>query len=186
MKTTRPRLGLAILLLALGGTPMGAQDRIFVDQWSPTQSELVIADADGANPRKLVAGYERDYNASISDAGEWVVFTSERHGSADFFRVRTNGMGLERLTRHQAFDDQAALSPDGRFVAFSSYAMNFAELENDRRNVFVRGPDEDDLAAAESLLETVREQADLEKLPLADWQSLCHTMLMSSEFLYVR
>ena len=49
-----------------------------------------------------------------------------------------------------------------------------------------RLPDEDDLAAAESLLETVREQADLEKLPLADWQSLCHTMLMSSEFLYTR
>ena len=49
-----------------------------------------------------------------------------------------------------------------------------------------RLPEEDDLAAAENLLETLREQADLEKLPLADWQSLCHTMLMSSEFLYTR
>jgi ABC-type uncharacterized transport system ATPase subunit len=49
-----------------------------------------------------------------------------------------------------------------------------------------RLPEEGDLAAAETLLETVREQADLEKLPLADWQSLCHTMLMSSEFLYTR
>ena len=108
MKTTRPRLGLAVVLLALNlvGTTVGAKDRIFVDQWSPTQSELFIADADGANPRKLVAGFERDYNASISDDGEWVVFTSERHGSADIFRVRTNGMELERLTQHQAFDDQ--------------------------------------------------------------------------------
>ena len=49
-----------------------------------------------------------------------------------------------------------------------------------------RLPEEDDLTAAENLLETVREQADLEKLPLADWQALCHTMLMSSEFLYTR
>ena len=124
MKTTRHRLGLAVVLLALNlnmvGTTVGAKDRIFVDQWSPTQSELFIAETDGANPRKLVAGFERDYNASISDDGEWVVFTSERHGSADIFRVRTNGMELERLTRHQAFDDQAALSPDGHRVAFVS------------------------------------------------------------------
>ena len=49
-----------------------------------------------------------------------------------------------------------------------------------------RLPVEDDLAAAEKLLETVRGQTDLEKLPLADWQTLCHTMLMSSEFLYTR
>ena len=45
---------------------------------------------------------------------------------------------------------------------------------------------EDDLEAAENLLQDIRRQTDLAKLPLADWQSLCHTMLMSSEFLYIR
>ena len=107
----------ALALLAAGAA---AQERIFVDQWSPTESVLFIADADGANPRKLVAGSERDYNASFSVDDEWLVFTSERHGSADIFRVRADGMGLERLTDHPAFDDQAALSPDGRSLAFVS------------------------------------------------------------------
>ena len=107
------------LLAALGGSP-AAQERIFVDQWSPTESALMIADADGSNPRKLLAGSERDYNASFSSDGAHVVFTSERHGSADIFRVRTDGTGLERLTDHPAFDDQAALSPDGRTLAFVS------------------------------------------------------------------
>jgi Tol biopolymer transport system component len=60
------------------------------------------------------------YDASFSFDGEWVVFTSERHGSADIFRVRANGMGLERLTDSPAFDDQAALSPDGYSLAFVS------------------------------------------------------------------
>ena len=78
-----------------GGAAPAAQERIFVDQWSPTESVLIIADADGANRRKLVAGSERDYNASFSFDDEWVVFTSERHGLADIFRVRTDGMGLE-------------------------------------------------------------------------------------------
>ena len=49
-----------------------------------------------------------------------------------------------------------------------------------------RLPLEDDLEAAENLLQDIRRQTDLAKLPLADWQSLCHTMLMSSEFLYIR
>ena len=108
----------ALTLLAAGAA--AAQETIFVDQWSPTESVLFVADADGANPRKLVAGSERDYNASFSVDDEWVVFTSERHGSADIFRVRADGMGLERLTDHPAFDDQAALSPDGRSLAFVS------------------------------------------------------------------
>ena len=107
------------MLFAAGGAT-AAQERIFVDQWSPTESVLMIADADGANPRKLVAGSERDYNASFSFDDAWVVFTSERHGSADIFRVRVDGMGLERLTDDPAFDDQAALSPDGGSLAFVS------------------------------------------------------------------
>ena len=107
-------------LSVLGGSVTEARDRIFVDQWSPTRSDLYIADADGSNPRKLVAGSHRDYNASFSFDGEWVVFTSERFGSADIFRVRTDGIGLERLTDDSAFDDQAALSPDGALLAFVS------------------------------------------------------------------
>lgn len=116
---------LLVLSVVLTGVLSGvavpaAKERIFVDQWSPTRSELFIADADGRNARKLLAGSEIDYNASLSVDGQWVVFTSERHGSADIFRVRTTGLELERLTDDPAFDDQAALSPDGRSLAFVS------------------------------------------------------------------
>src|SRR4029434_4429167 len=121
MRPTRSRARFVVLLCTLSSVAvLVAKDRIFVDQWSPTRSELFIADADGSNPRKLVPGLELDYNASFSFDGEWVVFTSERHGSADIFRVRANGMGLERLTNSPAFDDQAALSPDGNSLAFVS------------------------------------------------------------------
>ena len=109
-----------LLLVVSGATAPGAKERIFVDQWSPTRSVLYVANADGSDPRKLVAGTHRDYNASFSSGGEWVVFTSERFGSADIFRVRPDGLGLERLTDDPAFDDQAALSPDGGQLAFVS------------------------------------------------------------------
>ena len=97
-----------------------AQDRIYVDQYMPLRSELMIADADGSNPHKLVPGEEIDYNAAFSFDGQWVVFTSERSGSADIFRARADGSALERLTDSPAFDDQAALSPDNRSLAFVS------------------------------------------------------------------
>jgi Tol biopolymer transport system component len=121
MSTTRHRVTSGVLLLFVSSVAVVmAKDRIFVDQWSPTRSELFIADADGRNPRKLLAGLQIDYNASFSFDGQWVVFTSERHGSADIFRVRTNGLSLERLTDDPAYDDQAALSPDGQSLAFVS------------------------------------------------------------------
>jgi Tol biopolymer transport system component len=120
MRYTPLGIALAVVLLVSGGAMLAARERIFVDQWSPTRSELFIADADGSNPRKLVAGLAIDYNASFSHDGQWVVFTSERHGSADIFRIRVDGMHLERLTDDPAFDDQAALSPDGNSLAFVS------------------------------------------------------------------
>ena len=68
-----------------------------------------------------------------------------------------------------------------------------AALKTDRERIrylyeslLGRLPGKEDLAAAENLLGSIAEKADLEKLPLAHWQARCHTMLMSSEFLYTR
>jgi len=81
---------------------------------------LFVADAGGGNPRPLLANPNRDYNARFSTDGSWIVFTSERSGSADIYRVHPDGTGLERLTSDPAFDDQGTLSPDGHSLAFVS------------------------------------------------------------------
>ena len=82
---------------------------------------VFIADADGSNARPLLAPNDYDnFNASFSESDDWVVFTSDRSGSADIYRVHADGAGLERLTDHPAFDDQGALSPDGSLLAFVS------------------------------------------------------------------
>ena len=113
---------LSVTLVLRLGAALEAQelDRIYVDHYMLLRSELMIAGADGSNPRKLVPGTEIDYKASFSHDGQWVVFTSDRSGSADIFRVRVDGRDLERLTDSRAFDDQAALSPDNRALAFVS------------------------------------------------------------------
>jgi TolB protein len=87
---------------------------------SPGQIALVIANADGSDERPLLSAGELDYDAVWSPAGNEIVFTSERGGSADLYRVNPDGSGLQRLTDHPAYDDQAAFSPDGKQLVFVS------------------------------------------------------------------
>jgi TolB protein len=87
----------------------------------PGQIGLFIARADGGDEHPLLAkGSDLDYNPAWSPDGEWIVFTSDREGSADLFRVKTDGTELERLTDSPAFDDQGAFSPDSRRLVFVS------------------------------------------------------------------
>ncbi len=126
--TLRRRLG-RVALLASAFAPFGAAYAQF-GSGAPTiayasltgvRPNVFIADGDGSNARPLLAPNDYDnFNASFSQSGEWVAFTSDRSGSADVYRVHPDGSGLERLTDHPAFDDQGALSPDGSLLAFVS------------------------------------------------------------------
>ncbi len=88
----------------------------------PAQTQLFVANGDGSGERALLPP-GLDYSPALS-AGGWVVFTSERGGTADIYRVRLDGSGLERLTDHPSYDDQAAPSPDGQSIAFVSSRAN--------------------------------------------------------------
>ena len=82
------------------------------------QIGLFIADAEGGSERPLVGLGEIDYDPVWSPDGQSIVFTSDRNGSADLYRVKPDGSGLERLTDSTAYDDQAAFSPDGKQLVF--------------------------------------------------------------------
>jgi Tol biopolymer transport system component len=81
---------------------------------------VFVADADGKNERPVTPHRESEYSPSLSADGKWIVFTSERDGQADIYRVHADGSGLEALADDPAFDDQGALSPDGATLAFVS------------------------------------------------------------------
>ena len=97
-----------------------AADRILFDRLGPTQATLFISNADGSAERPLTQPGSLDYNPSWSPKGDWIVFTSERGGSADLYRIHPDGTGIERLTDDPAYDDQAAFSPDGARIVFVS------------------------------------------------------------------
>src|SRR5713226_4367403 len=100
---TRSRTMRASLLVALAGLALAQASqpqkvvfsRVFPQ---PGQIGLFIAAADGSNEHPLVTPADIDYDAAWAPDGASIVFTSERNGSADLYRVRPDGSGLERLT----------------------------------------------------------------------------------------
>ena len=112
----------SLFALALASTSFSclAADRILMDRLGPTQATLFLSNADGSGERVMTQSGSLDYNPSWSPKGDWIVFTSERAGSADLYRIDPDGAGLERLTDNPAYDDQGAFSPDGRKVVFVS------------------------------------------------------------------
>ena len=88
--------------------------------FGPINTDVFIANADVTNPVPFLAHATLDYNASFSPDGNWVLFTSERNGSADIYRARPDGTALEQLPKDASYDDQASFSPDGKKIAFVS------------------------------------------------------------------
>lgn len=97
-----------------------AANRVLFAHLAPTQATLFISNADGSGERPLTQPGSLDYNPAWSPKGDWIVFTSERAGSADLYRIHPDGTGLDRLTVNPAYDDQAAFSPTGKQIVFVS------------------------------------------------------------------
>ena len=91
--------------------------RVFPQQG---QLALLVAASDGSDERPLLASKDTDYDPVWAPDGKSIVFTSDRNGSADLFRVNPDGSGLTRLTTDPAYDDQAAFSPDSKQLVFVS------------------------------------------------------------------
>ncbi len=106
----------------------------------PAHWDLYLFDEPGVTPRQLTTDPSPDYNPAFSPDGRWVVFTSDRHGTADLFALELENTGEPvRLTSSSAMEDAAAFSPDGRSLAFVStksgnpdiFIMPFAPEEPD-------------------------------------------------------
>ncbi len=98
MRTLGVSAALCMLAVAVA-TSQSPQKIVFARVFpQPGQIGLFAANADGTNERPLVSPADADYDAAWAPDGASIVFTSERNGSADLYRVKPDGTGLERLT----------------------------------------------------------------------------------------
>ncbi|HTS31037.1 MAG TPA: hypothetical protein VMH81_34435 [Bryobacteraceae bacterium] len=120
----RSSIFLALLGAAAMAQPPHPRHKILFNRFLVPEIQIMIADADGKNERLLAphsgAPIATEYSPSWSADGQWIVYTQERGGSSDIYRIHPDGTGLQQLTEDRAFDDQGALSPNGRSLAFIS------------------------------------------------------------------
>lgn len=101
-------------------------------RWSPTDDRLAfvarlnanwdvyVRSADGANLVRLTNDPGLDTFPIWSADGRAVIFLSNRGNRWDLYKSPADGRGAaSRLTNHRRREDQATLSPDGRWVAFT-------------------------------------------------------------------
>lgn len=89
--------------------------------------DLYLAKADGSDPKPFLSAPGYDAEATVSPDGKWIVFTSERGGDIDLWKVRIDGKGLQRLTTETGYDGGAFFSRDSKQLVWRTNYPKGAE-----------------------------------------------------------
>ncbi|MGZ3754963.1 MAG: TolB family protein [Mucilaginibacter sp.] len=77
---------------------------------------------------KRVTTVAPSYIHSWSPDGKYLVFTSQRNGNFDIYRVPSEGGEEVRLTTDAAYDDGSEYSPDGKYIYFNSVRSGHMQI----------------------------------------------------------
>jgi Tol biopolymer transport system component len=80
-----------------------------------------IANADGSDPRVFVPAPGYDAEATVSPAGDRIVFTSQRSGDLEIWTCNLDGSDLKQLTDTLGYDGGPFFSWDGSKIVYRSF-----------------------------------------------------------------
>jgi hypothetical protein len=105
---------LLLLGVLLSSAQTAVKHRVLFNRFRVPEIGLFVADADGTNERAL-PHRESEYSPSLTPDGKWIVFTSERAGQADIYRMHPDGSGLEQMTNPDTESDSWYEIPNGAY-----------------------------------------------------------------------
>ncbi|QJW92312.1 TolB family protein [Spirosoma taeanense] len=73
----------------------------------------------GGKPKRITA-VGHSYLHGWSPDGKSLIYTGERNGEFDIYKIGANGGSETRLTEAKALDDGSEYSPDGKYIYFNS------------------------------------------------------------------
>jgi TolB protein len=80
--------------------------------------DIMIANADGSNPRRITDTKAYDAEATVSPKGDKIIFTSTRDGDPELYVMDIDGNNQKRLTSQNGYDGGAFFSNDGSKIVF--------------------------------------------------------------------
>ncbi|HEX9615044.1 MAG TPA: hypothetical protein VGA55_06040 [Bacteroidota bacterium] len=83
--------------------------------------DIHTANADGSDIRVLTSSESYDAEATVSPAGDRIVFTSGRDGDLDLYTMSPDGSNLRRITSETGYDGGAFFSWDGKRIVYRAY-----------------------------------------------------------------
>jgi dipeptidyl aminopeptidase/acylaminoacyl peptidase len=90
--------------------------RIVFDLTIDGNTDIYVADVDGAPPVRLTTEPSMDGAPSWSPDGQWIYFFSDRSGFGQIWKVPASGGPATRVTSGFGFEPRP--SPDGQFIYF--------------------------------------------------------------------
>ncbi|HLW75858.1 MAG TPA: hypothetical protein VKS01_02715 [Bryobacteraceae bacterium] len=106
--------------------------------------KLYFGSLDEAGAKKVADDFAADilqFFGAKSLAGTKVYFVSDRSGAKEIWAMDYDGQNQRELTHYHSVSDMPAVSPDGKFFAFTTYAQGNPKImvysaESDRRLPF--------------------------------------------------
>jgi len=101
--------------------------------------DIFVADLEGNITGQLTeeAGY--DAEATVSPAGDRIVFTSMRTGDLELFTMNIDGSDVKQVTNELGYDGGAFFSPDGTKLIFRSSRPKTEEEIKEYKNLLAEG-----------------------------------------------
>jgi TolB protein len=83
--------------------------------------DIFTANPDGSDLKQLTHTPGYDAEATISQDGKKIVFTSLRNGDLDIYTMDANGKHVKQLTHELGYDGGPVFSPDRKWIAYRAY-----------------------------------------------------------------
>src|SRR6185436_5713998 len=93
-------------------------NRILYTSPSGEQLDIWTTNADGTDNKQLTADAYTESLGCVSGDGKSVVFSSNRTGNFNLWKLVFGASDQQQLTRGQEVDSQPTCSPDGKWVLF--------------------------------------------------------------------
>jgi TolB protein len=103
-------------VLSFSGKMLGISNHSSEDG---NQSIVYTLPVGGGKPRRITA-LGPSYLHGWSPDGKFLIYTGQRNGEFDIYRIAATGGQETRLTEAKGLDDGAEYSPDGKYIYFNS------------------------------------------------------------------